>query len=155
MECQKNNHFISLKSYFVKTHLHTSCELLLNCYPFGSQVRIQSAPLSFLLEISKVLGLKFAMMTTSYVWILSRGFSNNRQTNRSPYLEHDDFHFNEIPLKQCSIFIFQNLYNLRQTLILIGYKTGCEVWCIATALSLELNRSSCSYNAKSNIHQVN
>ena len=111
--------------------------------------------LIFLLERSKVLSLKFAMMTTSYVWILSRGMSNNKQTKRSPYMEHDDFYVSEIPLKQCTIFIFQDFYNLWQTIILIGYKTRYEVLCIATALSLDLNKSSCSWNAKSHIHQVN
>ena len=140
---------------FVKTHLYTSFEFLLHCIPLGSQVIIQSAPLIFLLERSKVLSLKFAMMTTSYVWILSRGMSNNKQTKRSPYMEHDDFYVSEIPLKQCTIFIFQDFYNLWQTIILIGYKTRYEVLCIATALSLDLNKSSCSWNAKSHIHQVN
>ena len=128
---------------------------VLNCFPLGSQVRIQSVPLILLLERSKVLSLTFAMMTTSYVWILSSGMSNNKQTKRSPYMEHDDFYVNDIPLKQCTIFIFQDFYNLWQTIILIGYKTRYEVLCIATALNLDLSKSSCSRNAISNNHQVN
>ena len=140
---------------FVKTHLYTSCELLLHCIPLRSQVIIQSAPLIFLPERSKVLSLKLAMRTTSCVWILSSRMSNNIQKNRSPYMEHNDFYVNEIPFKQCTIFIFQDFYNLWQTIILIGYKTRYEVLCIATALNLDLSKSSCSRNAISNIHQVN
>ena len=121
----------NLMRFFQNTKYNNSCESLLHCIPLRNEVRIPSAPLSFLLERSKVLSLTFAMMTTSYVWILSSGMSNNKQTKRSPYMEHDDFHVNEIPLKQCTIhyafFIFQNFYNLWQTLILIGYKTRYEV----------------------------
>ena len=63
----------NLMRFFQNTKYNNSCESLLHCIPLRNEVRIPSAPLSFLLERSKVLSLTFARMTTSYVWILSSG----------------------------------------------------------------------------------